>query len=62
MGGTRRDIETLRKPLRNKIWFVGEHTHPEMKSLTQGAFTTGKEAALDIADEERTRIREEYFE
>lgn len=45
VGGSRQHVDNLRKPLASRIWFVGEHAHPDMKSLTQAAFTTGKEAA-----------------
>ena len=50
VGAKRSAIDYLRKPIQNKIWFVGEHAHPSLKSLVQGAFLTGQSAAEDILD------------
>jgi len=45
VGAKRTAIELIRKPIQNKLWFVGEHAHPYLKSLAQGAYITGRSAA-----------------
>lgn len=45
VGTTQGDIIDIRRPIDDKIWFVGEHTHPTLSSMTQGAFQTGQWAA-----------------
>jgi len=47
--GTKKEhFETLRKPIQNRFWFVGEHTHPKLASYAHGAFETGLWAADEV--------------
>jgi len=48
VGTTMDDIIRLRHPIDNKIWFIGEHTHPKFASMTHGAFQTGEWAAEEV--------------
>lgn len=41
VGTTMQDIIELRRPIEEKIWFIGEHTHPRYASTTHGAYQTG---------------------
>lgn len=67
VGTTKDDIIELRHPIANRIWFVGEHTHPLMSSMTQGAYQTGLWAAeeamqslgYDLNKLEKTKHRRE---
>lgn len=56
VGGSRVHVNTLRKPLRGKVWFIGEHSHPDLKSLSQAAFVTGKLAAEEVVNLEKTPV------
>lgn len=51
VGAKRTAIDYLRQPIHGKLWFVGEHTHPSLKSLVQGAFLSGQLAAEQILDQ-----------
>jgi hypothetical protein len=53
VGVDRSVIEVLRRPINHKVWMVGEHTHPRLKSLTHGAFLTGMEAAQNVIQQLR---------
>ena len=50
VGTTQEDMISIRHPIENKIWFVGEHTHPTLSSMTQGAYQTGQWAAEEVAE------------
>ena len=50
VGTTQEDIIGLRQPIDNKIWLVGEHTHPSLFSMTQGAYQTGEWAAEEVME------------
>lgn len=40
--GTRKEhYQQLRKPIQNRFWFAGEHTHPENFAFAHGAYETG---------------------
>lgn len=41
VGTTMEDIIQLRQPIDNKLWFIGEHTHPRYASMVHGAYQTG---------------------
>ena len=38
-------------PIDNKIWFIGEHTHPRYASMTHGAYQTGEWAAEEVVNQ-----------
>lgn len=47
--GTKIDhFHELKKPIQNKLWFIGEHTHPTLSSYAHGAFKTGVDAAKEV--------------
>lgn len=49
--GTRKEhFEQFRKPIHNKLWFVGEHTHPTLSSYAHGAYETGLWAAQEVVE------------
>ena len=50
VGTSQDDIIEIRHPIADRIWFVGEHTHPTLSSMTQGAFQTGQWAAEEVAE------------
>ena len=41
MGSTPDDSFQFRKPIKNKVWFIGEHCYPEKIGTGHGAFKTG---------------------
>lgn len=53
VGTTIEDIIELRHPIDNKIWFIGEHTHPRYASMTHGAYQTGQWAAEEVVSQLR---------
>jgi hypothetical protein len=38
----------MKTPISKKLWFVGEHAHPQYSSNVHGAFDSGRDAALEI--------------
>jgi monoamine oxidase len=49
--GTRVEhFEQFRKPIDNKLWFVGEHTHPKLSSYAHGAYETGLWGAQEVVE------------
>ena len=62
VGGSRAPLNILRRPIDNKVWFVGEHTRLEHIGTTHGAYLTGKEAAYDILTESNQRLDLTTFE
>ena len=43
-------IATLKVPLDNKIWFVGEHMNKGLNACAHSAYETGIEAGLQISE------------
>jgi monoamine oxidase len=39
------DFAVLSKPIDKRLWLIGEHTHPKLNGLAQGAYETGERAA-----------------
>lgn len=48
VGTTVADVETLRSPINQKLWFIGEHCHPIMNACAHAAFETGIWAAEEV--------------
>ncbi len=62
--GTKKEhFEQLRKPIQDRFWFIGEHTHPTLSSYAHGAYETGLWAAREAVDSLRgVEHREEELE
>lgn len=57
-GQTKSSMHTLGQPLRNKVWFVGEHCHGSKFSFAHGAFESGERAASAVAAQLRSKSQQ----
>ena len=48
LGSTPDDSYTLRKPIDNQLWLVGEHCYAEHIGTAHGAMQTGEWAAKEV--------------
>ena len=48
VGTTPKDFEELAKPIENKVFFAGEHTHWSYKGTVHGAYLSGERVAKEI--------------
>ncbi|MBM4360726.1 MAG: FAD-dependent oxidoreductase [Deltaproteobacteria bacterium] len=48
VGSTPADAQALARPLEGRLFFAGEHTHPENPATTHGAWQSGQRAAAEL--------------
>lgn len=48
MGTTEQDFIEISKPINDKLWFIGEHTHPKLNSYAHGAYVSGEIAGQQV--------------
>lgn len=50
VGATAADIRTLRTPISERLWLIGEHCHPGMNGCAHAAFETGVWAGAEAGE------------
>jgi polyamine oxidase len=50
IGASVEDLNTMRKPIAERLWFVGEYCHPEMNGCAHAAYETGIWAAEEVIE------------